>query len=127
MLFYRFQSQEDRRAFGGSAFIELQFCKLPENTPIKKIVDTVKHWENDSLYIENDNFFYTEYSRFFDCGTYQNLERGTMDLYGINYYTPQQVHEIRQRIDSEKPTEYYILLKWMQKSETYNGMYILGL
>ena len=28
MLFHVFNSQEERRAYGGSAFIEIQFCKL---------------------------------------------------------------------------------------------------
>ncbi len=38
MLFHTFNSQEERRAFGGSMFIELQFCKLPVGTKDKKII-----------------------------------------------------------------------------------------
>ena len=53
MLFLKFSSQDERRAYGGSAFIELQFCKLPPATPIKKIiaVDSIENWKNDSLYV----------------------------------------------------------------------------
>ena len=29
MLFHTFKSQEERRKFGGSAFIEIQFCNMP--------------------------------------------------------------------------------------------------
>ena len=32
MLFHTFSSQEERRKYGGSAFIEIQYCKLPIRT-----------------------------------------------------------------------------------------------
>ena len=62
MLFHTFNSQEERRAFGGSMFIELQFCKLPVGTKNKKIisVDSIVNWQNDSLYVSNENMFYKE-------------------------------------------------------------------
>ena len=47
MLFLTFHSQEERREYGGSAFIEMQFCKLPAGTGIKDIVavGNINDWE----------------------------------------------------------------------------------
>lgn len=39
MLFQSFISQEERSQFGCTAFIEIQFCNLPFQTSIEKIVD----------------------------------------------------------------------------------------
>lgn len=36
LMFYRFENQEMRRNFGGSAFIEIQYCKLKPETKTKK-------------------------------------------------------------------------------------------
>lgn len=38
LLFHTFGSQEERRKFGGSCFIEIQYCRLPENTQLEKII-----------------------------------------------------------------------------------------
>ena len=80
MLFHIFDSQEERRNFGGSGFIEIQFCKLPSGTTTKKLVavNSINHWQNDSLYIDDENAFYQEYSQFFNCGIYNNLKSGEM-------------------------------------------------
>ena len=43
-MFLRFDSQEDRRKYGGSCFIELQFCKLPFGTRINRIINEYNHW-----------------------------------------------------------------------------------
>lgn len=57
MLFYSFTSQEERKKFGGSYFIELQYCKLAQGTEIEKIVSvsSIEYWKNDSLYIYGDD------------------------------------------------------------------------
>ena len=57
MLFHTFSSQEERRKFGGSYFIELQYCGLAQGTGIKKIVSaaTIEDWKMDSLYIYGDD------------------------------------------------------------------------
>lgn len=77
MLFLFLNSQEERREYGGLAFVELQFCRLPHNTKLSDIVaiDSIKHWMNDFLYIPDGNEFYIKYSHIFDCGTYNNLKR----------------------------------------------------
>lgn len=64
-MFYVFDSQEERRNVGGSDFIEIQYCKLPEGLKKEKIVsvNAVSHWKNDSLYVSGDdmNLFYEQY------------------------------------------------------------------
>lgn len=129
MLFYTFNSQEERRNHGGSAFIEMQFCKLPVGTAIEKLVsvDNINYWQNDSLYIDNESAFYLEYSTVFNCGTYNNLKCGTVDIYGINYYAPFLTDSIIEKLRKDKLTDYEVLIKWLIKSKAYNGFYILGM
>lgn len=123
VLFYTFNSQEERRNYGGSAFIEMQFCKLPVGTSIEKIVyvKNINHWKNDSLYINNESTFYLEYSNVFNCGTYNNLKCGTVDIYGINYYAPFLTDSIIEKLYKNKLTDYEILMEWLIKSKAYNG------
>ena len=129
MLFHTFLSQSERRDFGGSAFIEIQFCKLPVRSSITSIVDvsSIKNWQNDSLYVSDENAFYQEYGHIFDCGTYNDLETGPVDLYGINYYPASLTDTIIERIRDAKPTEYAVLIDWLERAKTYNGFYILGI
>ena len=129
MLFYTFNSQEGRRNYGGSMFIEMQFCKLPVGTPIKRIiaVGSINYWQNDSLYIDDQNAFFLEYSSIFNCGTYNNLKCGTVDIYGINYYAPLLTDFMIEKLRKDKPTDYEVLIEWLNKSKAYNGFYILGM
>lgn len=129
MLFHAFKSQDDRRKFGGSAFIEMQFCRLSVNSTIKKLVavENIDHWCKDSLYIDDECWFYREYAFAFDCGVYGNLKSGTMDLFGINYYAPATVDSIIKKIDENKPSEYETLRAWLIRAKEYNGFYILGM
>lgn len=94
MLFHMFSSQQERRNFGGSDFIELQYCKLPQGLKIKEIVsvDKISNWKNDSLYVSGDdmNLFYESYSNIITGGIYNNGKSGGMDLLGINYYSQEQ-------------------------------------
>ncbi len=131
MLFHTFKSQEERRNYGGSAFIEIQFCNMPFQATTKELVavESIQNWKNDSLYvyIDDDSAFFQEYSRIFDCGTYCNLQTGVVDLYGINYYASSLTDSIIERLHKEKPTDYEILIEWLIKSKSYNGFYILGI
>lgn len=128
-MFYTFTSQEERRRVGGSCFIEFQFCKLPIDTKINKIVsvDSINNWLNDSLYISDENYFYEEYKNIFDYGIYSNLERGIVDIYGINYYSPKLIEVIINRILKRTPPDYKKLVEWLEKAKAYNGFYILGI
>ena len=129
MLFHIFCSQDERRNFGGSAFIEVQFCKLPADMKLKRIVadGSIKNWQNDSLYIDDVDLFYKEYSGILNCGWYNNLKAGVVDVFGINYYTSDQIDSIIQRLAIEKPIDYELFTNWLMKAKTYNGFYILGI
>ena len=129
MLFLVFNSQEERRKYGGSAFIEMQFCRLPVGTVTKDIVavKSINNWQNDSLYINDENVFYQEYSQVFNGGIYNNLKSGVVDIYGINYYAPSFMDSIIEKLCEEKPVDYESLVEWLNKAKQYNGFYILGL
>lgn len=87
-MFHAFASQEERKKFSGSYFIEPQYCRLKPGTDIKKIISiyTVEKWENDSLYIHgNDDYkFVSHYGKIFTSGIYNNGKSGIVDMYGIN-------------------------------------------
>lgn len=129
VLFYLFNSQEERRKNGGSAFIEMQFCKLPPETTTEKIVspNCIKHWQNDSLYINDETLFYQEYRHIFNCGTYSSLENGDVDLFGINYYAPCMIDAILAKLQKNNFLDSKTLIAWLTKAKQYNGLYILGL
>lgn len=131
MLFHTFRSQDERRAFGGSYFIELQYCKLAPNADLKQIVsvDSIVNWANDSLYIhgDDDGAFLSQYGEILTGGIYNNGETGPADLCGINYYSPQQARLIAERIMEQKPLELQVLLDWLERGTGYNGFYLLGL
>ena len=120
MLFHIFSSQEERRTFGGSAFVEIQFCDLPIGTKEKKLVaiNSISHWKNDSLYVyvEDLDTFHQEYNPVFNC-----------DIYGINYYAPSSIDFIIGEINIDKPTDYEKLATWLKEAKQHNGFYILGI
>ena len=130
-MFHIFESKLERKTFGGSAFIEIQYCKIKQNTKIKKIVSLhmIQYWKDDSLYIYLDDIeeFYASYKDIFSDGIYNNLKHGNVDLYGINYYSPQQLNEIIDKIEKQKPSDYIVLLRWLKQGTSYNGFYILGI
>lgn len=127
MLFHIFNSQQERREYGGSCFIEFQFCLLPKDTSLETLVNSDVHWQDDSLYVSDENKFYREYSSIFNCGVYNNLSSGTVDVYGLNYYSPEKTDIIIDKLCQEKPYDYQVLLDWLNKSKEYNGFYILGI
>lgn len=130
-MFHTFNTQEERRKSGGSAFVEIQFCKMKSKTTIQNLVavSSVNHWQDDSLYIYLDDIeiFVKEYGDIFDCGIYNNLKSGLVDIYGINYYKPDTVETIISKILRNKKTDYEILIEWLNKAKSYNGFYILGI
>ena len=129
MLFHTFSSQEERRRFGGSCFVEIQFCRMPPGTPVKRLVDvdSICNWMDDSLYVDDESALYREYGRFFTGGVYNNLHRGPVDLYGINYYEPAMIEPLMERLRQERPPEYETLLDWLECAKECNGFYILGI
>lgn len=130
-LFHRFVSQQERRSFNGSAYMEFQFCKLSARTPMKQIVSTgsIEHWQLDSLYVADSdmNLFYSQYSQIFDDGICNNLQRGPVDMWGINYYAPSKIDAILDRLTQVKPADYESLSAWLVQAKGFNGFYILGI
>ncbi len=130
-MFLSFNSRTERMEYGGTAFIELQFCRLPITKSIKKIVavDSIKNWKDDSLYVYVDNIdeFYQEYSKIFTDGIYCNGKSGIVDTFGINYYSKEQISVIIERLKNLQPKDYENLIDWLQKAKEYNGFYILGI
>lgn len=130
MLFHSFHSQAERRKFGGSDFVEIQYCRFPKGTSLREVVsiDAIKHWKDDSLYIFGDDLdlFYQNYGDIITGGVYNNGERGPMDLCGINFYSREQTNEIMERLAEEKPPEHQILCRWLQAGEQHLGFYLLG-
>mgnify|MGYP005932612799 CR=1 FL=1 len=117
-MFHSFKTQEERRACGGSAVITRAGAG-----------GHIQHWRNDSLYVHADDIdaFYQEYSRIFDCGTYNNMKTGVFDLYGINYYAPALIDPISEKLNKEKPEEYEALAAWLSQAKAHNGFYIFGI
>lgn len=130
-MFLIFEDQSARKDFGSSAFLELQYCRKKKDAKIEELVSAniIKHWENDSLYVYwNDiDDFYNQYANVFDCGIYHNLQTGVVDVYGINYYQHRNIENILEKIKENRPTEYQILLNWLEKAKEFNGFYILGI
>lgn len=129
MLFQTFRSQAERRRQGGSCFVELQFCRMPPGTPVRRLVDvdSIRNWMDDSLYVDDETVLYREYGRFFTGGVYNNLRRGPVDLYGINYYESAMIDPLMERLRREQPPEYETLMSWLERAKDYNGFYILGI
>lgn len=130
-MFLHFTEDNERIKYGGSAFLELQYCKAERGTEINQLcaVHSIRHWANDSLYIHDADteLFYSLYAPLLGDAFYNNGRRGKIDLCGINYFTPQDAALVAKRIKSEKPSEYDIILTWLQKGEKQNGFYLLGL
>ena len=130
-MFLQFANIDERRKYGGSAFVELQYCKLPTSTKLKKLVavKSINNWQDDSLYIYLDDIdkFYTEYKDIFSGGIYGDLKTDDFDLNGINYYPQEQIIDILEKIKTNKPLDYETLLQWLNKNTNKNGIYILGI
>lgn len=130
-MFHSFSSQDKRKNFGGSDFLEIQFCRMPPKTEIERMVavDRIKHWCCDSLYISGEDVsaFFKEYGCIFDCGIYNNLETGAIDPYGINYYRSDLIDAIIAKILKKRPADYEKLAAWLNTAKQYPGFYILGI
>lgn len=129
-MFHTFPSQEARRAFGGSDFIEMQYCKLGKDCEIGTIVSVnmIPHWQTDSLYLFGNDMttFETHYGKIFTGGIYNNGNRGPVDLCGINFYSQKQLIQMVDRIRKDKPLDYQTLLNWLEAGKQYIGFYLLG-
>ena len=128
-MFLSFSSQEERRAYGGSDFVEIQFCTLPVGTKPADAVrlKNLRSWEDSSLYVADDHAFFEEYQAVFTGGYYANGEKGTMDLTGVNYYPAAMLEGIIAKVRALAPKDWETLAAWLEKAKEYNGFYIFGL
>lgn len=124
-----FLTSAQRKRKGGTAYIELQYCNFKEGTSIKKIVNKIEHKHDDSLYIHIDDIdcFIEEYGEIFNCGIYNNLENGIIDIFGVNYYPKEETLQTIAKIKDRKPKDYEILISWLDKVKKCNGFYFLGI
>ena len=106
----------------------MQFCRLPSGTKIKQILESSNHWKDDSLYVYDDkqSEFYIKYKHVIGFGIHPNMSEGYFDTWGVTYYGPNRIGDIKERIMENKPEEYEILLEWLEEAENYNGFYIFG-
>lgn len=120
-MFHSFKSKNERRNYGGSAFIELQYCKLKTETNLNKIlaINSINDWQDDSLYV-----FFDDIDNF--ISNYNDLFQD-INCYVINYYSPNRLQEILTKIENEKPSDYAVLLEWLKQGLHYKGIYILGI
>ncbi len=127
MLFRTFRSQEERRRFGGSDFVELQYCSK-ELTALKDLVsaDNISHWRNDSLYVLGDDLelFLSLYGEIFQGGIHNDGMSGMLDTCGINYYSKDKTRLIAEKIAQCNSAERDVLLHWLENAN--NGFYVLG-
>jgi len=130
-MFHKFANQEDRKHFGGSAFIELQFCKMKAGTKLKKLITTksIDPWHNDSLYIHVDDVdnFTKLYSEIFNTGIHNDLSTGFVDVFGINYYSLDDTLNMINLLKLRKPKDYLLLIDWLNRVSNFNGFYLLGI
>ncbi len=123
-MFLKFNTAEQRRAYGGSMFVELQYCRLPVGTSGRELVSisAIRFWDTASLYICFDEMdaFCSEYKSILDSGA------NSLDLYGINYYSALKTEAVIKEIEAKKPCEHEVLLKWLRENPYHNGFYILG-
>ena len=64
----------------------------------KTIVKDISFWKLDSLYIDDEDAFYANYGSVFNRGLYSNLKTGPLDIFGINYYAPEQLDSIIEKL-----------------------------
>ena len=113
----------------GTCYLEFQFCDT--NKPLKDgrvRCDALKHWSDDSLFMDWDNFgeFYRLYGDLFGCGIFPDGERGC-DSCGVNYYGKEETEKIVRKLSLKITSDYAALLPWLKiAAERGNGFYILG-
>ncbi len=84
----------------GSCYLEFQLCK--NDKPLKNgkvICDNIRHWSDNSLYMDWDDFneFYELYGDVFGCAVLPNGKIG-FDCYGVNYYGKEETEKIIEKL-----------------------------
>lgn len=81
----------------------------------------MSYWKDDSLYVHVDDIdsFILNYESFLNNGTYNNLKSGTVDFFGINYYTTYDIGQLIDVISKKKPFDYEKLVSWLKEALQY--------
>lgn len=126
-MIMKFMSQEERKEYGGTCFIELQLCMLPKGTSVNKILRSHDYWRDDSLHVHGDSPFYSTYKDIFGAGIHPNMSEGYFDDHGVTYYASDKIDSIIANALNTKPEGYTTLVEWLEEAKEHNGFYILGL
>ena len=120
-MFHKFKNQDERRNFGGTAFVELAYSK--NKIKIKILDKLLKRknvfWNDDSLYIYVDDI--DEF-----CKLYGDIFK-INSFYGPNYYSKRKTTEIINSLKQKQPKEYLILVEWLELAVTYDGFWLYGI
>lgn len=113
----------------GTCYLEFRFCETDKPLKDGKVkCEIIRHWSNDSLYMDWDDFggFYELYGDLFGCAVFPNGERGC-DSCGVNYYGKEETAKIIAGMSARPNKEYAALLPWLKTAaEQGKGFYILG-
>ena len=128
MLFHSFGCKAERLTFGGSYFIEIQYCRVHAGVSLAERLNACHYWMDDSLYVygDDDNRFFQAYAEIFAHGIYGSGRIGVMDLCGFNYYSPEETTRILEALRGKTLPEQDTLVQWLEKARE-SGFYILGL
>ncbi len=111
----------------GNGYIEFQF-----STNDYPCFNKYDFCNPTSLFVDviSDDFmdeFLENYGYIFRNGLHPDKSR-SLDLFGINFYSLQDVEIIIHEIEKRKPKDYKKILDWLQiAKEYYKGFYILGI
>lgn len=95
-MFLKFESQDERRKYGGSCFVVFQFCMMPEETQLERVFHFCDHWRDDSLYVDEDSPLHSTYKEILGTGIHPNMSEGYFDYYGVTF-----MRRIRSNLSSE--------------------------
>lgn len=120
-MFHKFKNQEERKNFGGTAFVEFAYCKNKSKLKILNRLLKRKNifWNDDSLYIYVDDVdeFYNLYDDTFKVNNF----------YGSNYYSKEKTIEIINSLKQKQPKDYLVLVEWLESALMYDGFWIYGI
>lgn len=111
----------------GSGYIEFQLIES-----IKPNFNKIKFSRKSSLFVdvigdEAMDEFLVNYGDIFDNGLHPNNTK-SLDLFGINYYSLNDLEIIIKKIKDNKPKDYDTILEWLYMIQrNYKGFYILGM
>lgn len=110
----------------GSGYIEFQL--IEKNKPNFNKIEFSK---KTSLFVDviNDEAmdeFLVNYEDIFGNGLHPNNTK-SLDLFGINYYSLNDLEAIIKKIEDTRPKDYETILEWLHMvKRNYKGFYILG-